>query len=425
MIVTLLAACTFAITREGTLVVDAQDVSQLGTLSFPGPMLRGTRTCPAVQCTTGCGLPMPQLLSCYDLGVAGPGSLGVGPCFTFDSQGAVTWTFTPRACAVAGFDPVPDTITFPVVTAATVSPSVVEYEGLAEAFLHPDPAIGHFPPRWRHVPQERWQLAGPFQFTVALLRATDLSTVGFSLADQALDVEGSPEVTAVTRGRAIEVTAPPGRQASLQFRVGAATWQAPVARVIGVSPDDAASLQVVVGYFEASDGDLLPAGARAIVRDDAGDLVWGAPVVWSLDAGLLALDGSGMPGADYVQLSGACVDPATDAGHHDALLRATLQTAGGTLTATAPLSWDSTPDPADPGFTPDPTCVEGHPPDTGGSGTTTGTPPDTGAPEPTVRAASGRCGGCSSAGATGWLLAPLLAGLWSRRRGMDLPRPRA
>jgi hypothetical protein len=192
--------------------------------------------------------------------------------------------------------------------------------------------------------------------------------------------------------------------AAVRFAIGGAEW--PLVEVRSASLAEVASVEIVAAYFTDHEaGTSSPAGARAVVRDAAGGLVWGAPVVWSLDEGLLALGDPQvtLPGADYVAIADSCVPPSENRGLHAAVLRATL----GERSVTKDLDWRVAEGLTDEGWEASPNCVEGTPPeptDTGEPAATdtgsapTDEPPDA---EPTPVADDPKCG-CATA-SPGWL----------------------
>jgi MYXO-CTERM domain-containing protein len=415
-------------TQNGELRIVAQDVSTLGVGAVPAPMLLGTKTCPAYECLgVDCPPTHEEALACFDR-VPGGGVTfePYGGCWEFDALGPATWSFVRTDCAAgaAGYRPSDDLVTFEVVGPAEVmvTPYLLERAG----FL---PAEGEaFPADWLPATGEPWRLVvgQPFLFRPDLVLAGAPATrVGYSLgavSATAAEADRPPVVTA--NDGLVEVTyVDPGDPADILVQL--AGVEQTLVSVEPVDGAEAASLEVVPTFLEQFDGSLTPTGARAVVRDATGELMFGAPVEWSLDEGLLAVGRGpevGLPGADYVVLLDACVPPEQNAGDHCAIVRASL----GGLTATGELRWTAPPRPEEPDWAASESCEQGQgapppPPDTG-------SPPDPGAtppidPEPRAEddltalgLTGGHCGcgsGPGGAGAAGWAV---VLGLFAVRR---------
>lgn len=407
-------------TERGQLAVEAPDLKTLGTSALPAPMLAGTRTCPTVSCREDCPT-LSDPLACFDS--AGTGSVRVlGSCWRFDvpGTGAVSWSTVPCAANGEGYAPDDDRLGFEVLAASDVTAAPLDLERLAEAELDPGPA-GAFPTTWAHPPGAVWSLVSGSRFVfVPILAAPDGREVGWTLLDAVVEVvpiAGAPPATALLAGHlAVEIES--GSTADLRFGVGTDRW--PLATVSGVPVDAVRSLEVVVAYAVDPNVDTVPFAARAVARDASGNLVWGAPVTWSLDEGLLALGGLPieLPGPDYVVVADACTPPSENEGSHTAVLRATL----GDLTDTVALAWDVSPGLSDDGFEPWDACVEGEPLDPGPTEEDPTPPASEPGFEPEPAPASdeplfvrivGGCG-CDTGGAPEWLAVGLVFAL--RRR---------
>lgn len=429
-----LGGCTSVTSSQRQIRATSVDVTALGFDVVTAPMLVGSVTCPSLACV---GLacppsPGPSFLDCFARDAVGAATYDGSGCYTFDTVGVGAWRFFPRNCAAneLGYAPVEDRLDFAVIDPAVAVPRLVSVEQLTDPLLLPGEGKA-FPSDWAQPEGLPWRLAGPFGMTPALYDHSVYGIevqVGYRIDLSGLAVEGGG-VTAVRHAdqRWITVTAAQGQAAELRLEVDGYRWPEPVASVVGVSSAEAASLEVVVGYYEPWLGARpVPVGARAVVRDAQRRLLWGAPVQWSLDEGLLAVgrfEEAALPSPDYLLLSDVCVPPEENVGDHRAVVRATL----GDLSATAEVAWtvaELPPWHGDEPFAPSELCVEGEAPpapvdsgsaptpDTAGTAPPIGDPPAAG-PDPT-RLAAGRCG-CGG-GARGGLLVVGIAAIAARRR---------
>jgi MYXO-CTERM domain-containing protein len=357
-----LTACVPQISTElGQLTVTARDLSLIGDGDGPAALLPGTVTCPEIVCAADCP-PTANALDCFDVGATGS-AVETGGCFTLGDPGAASWTFDPVPCPAndEGYAPVADRLVFDVIDPAAVTAAPLDVEALVESSLSPGPGV--FPSDWHQPLGEPWRLAAGSPFTFhATLVGPGGAPVGYTIAQGGAQLgpfDGtSPELTNVPGG--VQVAIEAGATAQLRWGVGARSW--PLVDVVGVPRADAASIQVVVAYLADANGVLAPAGARAIVRDGTGRLIWGMPVDWTLDDGVLAVGDPyvALPGPDYVTLLDRCVPPSQNHGDHAAVIRAT---AGG-LTAVGTVAWtvpDGAPD-SDEGFVASEACP--HTPET-------------------------------------------------------------
>lgn len=404
-------ACVQQVTTgRGELVVQAPDLKALGENRQTAPMLVGTHTCPDVACRKDCPIAHDPL-ACFEVSGTDPVSVDNG-CWTFDApgSGAVLWHAVSCPANAEGYSPNDDRLLFDVLAANDVTAAVFDFEQASEDVLDPGPA-GAFPDDWAHRDDRPWTLVAgtPFSFFPWLV-APDGREVGWTIADavaEVVPVDGPRPEAVATDGR-IAVTVADGATADVLFGVGDDRW--PLATVTGVPADTIESLEVVVGYALDPLIGPGPVGARAVARDAAGGVVWGAPVVWSLDEGLLALDHTpGLPGRDYLVVLDRCTPPSENGGPHTAVLRATL----GDLTDTAAIVWDVPVGLPDLWFEASSHCVEGEPFDPGTtdpSTTGTGTPTEPGPPEvtpddePSLIRVVGGCS-CDTGGGPGWLAA--------------------
>jgi hypothetical protein len=379
-----------------------------------GRLLQGTELCDAhVDCWFA-QCPQAPLTGCLVVRDGAGAKVDPAACTPFDAPGEEVWTFDAVACAggYPGWDLNDDTLAFTVYRPSEVALRPLLYEtdlGLV-------PAQGAaFPADWLPADGEPWPIAAGsvFRFLPRAFRtAAPRAEVGFrtdELQPTALSSSGGPSPDLdVAPGGIVEVRYhPDDAPITLGASIDGYDW--PLVDVAPADPTGAASVEVVVAY---SGFDGTPAGARAVVRDGRGGLIFGAPVQWWLDDGQLALDRTSfpLPGDDYVAVLDQCVPPTENQGPRHAVLRASL----GALTDTASVDWVANPDPTEP-FAPNPSCVTGTgppPPPPDPTGTTSAGDPS-GDPV-VVGVVGGRCG-CGSAPGAG-LGAVAAAALVARRR---------
>ncbi|MDC0675500.1 hypothetical protein [Nannocystis radixulma] len=191
----------------------------------------------------------------------------------------------------------------------------------------------------------------------------------------------------------------PGEHSMMTFEIGGEVL--PLAEVVATPAEEAASIEVVAGYFGE-----LPFGARAIVRDGEGHVIYGAPVAWSLVEGELALgplEGGAPP--EYTVIEDGCLPPPTSAEPRRAILRAQL----GALSDEFELEWTVMPPEtaSEEPFEPYKSCVRG-----------TNTPDDPAGPgqDDDLGDRGCNCAATPGAGLGGWAWLLLLAFGWRRGR---------
>jgi len=261
-------------------------------------------------------------LACFDQDVEA-GHLDGDGCVNGDGSGAVTWTFTPTDCALAelGVELLPDQVEFRFVDPEVVEGGVDQWLEVAatelyEAGLLAQPDGSGFDESLRNPDGEPFRVVAgePFVFRVRLIEETSGEPVAWASQDGSIEVNttAGDQVSVIEIGTGFaELAIPEGSEAEIGLTVGERTWSA--GRVVGVPPSTVDSL-VVVGavYAEGQEGAGTPYAARAVLRDDQGRPVYGAPVTWKVIGGELALSQGflDLPGADYVELGDACIDPA-------------------------------------------------------------------------------------------------------------------
>lgn len=178
--------------------------------------------------------------------------------------------------------------------------------------------------------------------------------------------------------------------------------EVPVVEVIATPVETAASLEIVVAYDPGTEPSrwAAPQGARAIVRDAEGQVIYGAPVEWTLVEGHLVAApwaDSEVPSApEYLAIEDSCVPPPIAPETRHAIVRAQL----GELVDEVELEWTAVPEdePSDEAFAADPACQLAPAPDS----------PASRGCECSVEA--------SGAGATFWSVASIWALMGLRRR---------
>jgi hypothetical protein len=418
-----LAGCAAEVyTLNYELRLESPDVKVLGALNVPSPLLSGTVMCPTIHCE---GFDCPsdaQALACYHQSVDGDAFLD-GGCLHLGGQGDVLWSFTPQACAAsdAGYQPVYDDVLFRVLGTGRVHAEATDIEDLVELFLDPG-SQDAWPADWRAPAGQPLRIVEDEPFRLYPLIVENLTglEVGWRLDDGEASTTGGIDARWNPELLAIDLTLAPDEDGEVLFRVGdSPAW--PIREVTAVPHDAPASMQVVVGYYrDPLTAKITPVGARAIVRDAEGRLVWGTPVRWTLDKGELAVGDPWivLPGQDYVSLLDECLPPEELEGPQRATIRATY----GDLTATADLAWNNPPFAPDPDWERNPYCVVGAPPAEDPTDPTTPPvdPPATTTPPPEELQPDefiAGAGGCRcSTGGLPPVFAPLLALVALRRR---------
>jgi len=314
------------------------------------PVLAGTAICPAVTYEGDVpeGFDAAQVRDeCVDDTVDGPGSFD-GQCLVLQEAGEVTWYLDPTDCPVqeAGLDLVADRVVFEVADPEGLEAELQQWvEQYAEEALDPIPA---FPQNWTNPPGEPFRVVAgqPVSFYARLRdrgagetvawRSTDGSLSAATLAGDfhKLDDIGDPGWIGLQldEGAAVDLT----------LAVGDHEWTA--GQLEAVSGDSVTSLEIVAGYLVYDEGKKLPYGARAVLRDAGGNLVYGAPVQWKVVEGALAVyagsygdEPPALPGLDYAAFADECVPPS----ERDGTRSVSLEASYGELSDRVELTWDA------------------------------------------------------------------------------------
>lgn len=383
-----LAACNVAESEEGTLDLSTRPLFYSATETFASGsrVVQGSRMCVEIQ---GALLEdrwwAGEFDGCYGITLDGQ-AVDYGSCVGLDELGEALFEYTPLAtCPFEDVAPllVPDRYRLAVIASEDVQRGRLEWwqEATAERLLDPGPR-GSFPADWIPAADEALQLVPDVEvsFPVVLLDATGEHV--------AWDI-GEGEVVETRNGELRSLAAIPdypgyfsvgigeGERSELAF-VGFGV-ERPVAEVVATPATAAASLEIVVGYGQGVEPEperwTEPYGARAIVRDGEGRVIFGAPVEWTLVEGHLVtgpLDPELGTPPEYLGISDACEPPPAAPQARRATLRAEL----GALVDEVELEWTALPDeePSDEPFMPDPACQRGGEADgldDGGCGCTT------------------------------------------------------
>lgn len=336
---TILAGCHEGIpTAEGQLRIRADHLvaDPLSGLKSGSPLLDASRVCAKVECLADCPVGA-DAVACFDQQLDGAAHFDDQGCVAFDGPGEVAWRFEPAPCAAndLGYSPVSDVLEFTVVPVDEVAATLPQWlEDLAEDGL--TPAEAAFPSDWRNPDGRPFQVWGgaTVRFAVALAHPDHEEWVGWAEHGGEIRIESldGPEVALGEHGAGwVELTVPEGAHAAIVLRGWGQEWTA--GEVLGV-PAQATTLELVAAYFTDEIGATRPLGARAVLHDLAGNLVYGAPIEWSVTNGALAVSpGDSLPSEDYASLSDDCMRP------EEGPRRATLAAALGDLSDAVDLEW--------------------------------------------------------------------------------------
>lgn len=311
----------------------------------PYLVLSGSRLCPELRCAA-----CPEEGTCDDAAVhaSGPVAVDEDGCFVVESPGEVVWTVDPL-CGAPGQEP--DRVTMRVVEPDAVEARVVpNLDATVMRYAsHENPAVTAFGAEWlEQLPRAFKAVAGE-QITlgVGLYEPGTRHVVAHSSEPEAAvtwtTTRGRPAIT-YPSGQ-LELVAFAGTESEASFEVAGHRW--PLARVTGVSADAATSLELAGAFYYTEDGDApllgrtsVPFAARAVARDDAGDLVIGLPISWSAEAGNMAFWPEQTP-PEQIVLADDCVAPEERDGPRELVLRARH----GDLSANLEFTWAGTNEP--------------------------------------------------------------------------------
>lgn len=330
-------------------IVSDGGLAQLGS---PGPILAGTEVCPTLTCR-GDECPVFEdtdvaIDECVAWEFEGDVIDEADGCFTLGTAGEAVWTIAPTDCAVAG-TLLEDRVVFEVVDPAQVEAMLPQRgEELVEEAAAGGAIVGEVPMDWRQPTDEPWRIVAgsPFGLYPRLVddgarsvvwRAQDAAIVATVIA-------GDAPSLVYDRADGVTLTLRAGAEASLALETGGAAF--PLAEVVGVDVSEAASLTIFALVYDMAPSGTeatMPMGARAIVRDADGHLLFGAPVEWEVTGAVQSVfeQSEYTPGPDYVSLGDTC--PA--AWPRKITRAATLTATLGDLSATTRLEWSPGVDP--------------------------------------------------------------------------------
>lgn len=341
-----------------------RDLFMASDWEAPYLVLAGSRLCPELRC-----LACPEQGACDDAAVhaSGPVTIDEDGCFLVESPGEVVWT-VDSSCGTPGQEP--DRVTMRVVDPDTVEARVVS--GLDRMVAHhamrDNPLVTTFGAEWIELLPRAFKVLAGEQIVigVGLFEPGTHHTV-------ARPSEPEAAVTWTTaRGRQaitypsehLELVTFAGTESEASYEFAGHRW--PLARVTGVTADAATSLELAGAFYFLEDDDApligrtsVPFAARAVARDDAGELVVGLPVRWAAEVGNMAFWPEGTR-EDEIVLADDCVAPEERDGPRELVLRARH----GDLSADLEFTWAGTSEQnpfnlvaTDSSWKPPPTCL--------------------------------------------------------------------
>ncbi len=322
MLLLLTSGCTAALTSDNNLVrvefPGAQDLRDETRL-----VAAGTPLCPDTITDVATGV---TVTACYSVEPDSAWQIA-DACYTALTAGPAVLGLTAQACTVndAAYTAVSDTLTVEVVPEDAVHAGLVWLEEVAN-----DPSITLVSP----VPTDTVPADGaPIHVAAGatmllapeLRRTSDNVVVGWTASGAAGSADGSGVSASPSQNddSDIQIVVAAGADATVSWTLASgASW--PVAEVVADGGPYTLD-RVYAGVLEDEDGYSAPIGARAVVKNAAGDIVFGATITWTSDVLDLAPGvAGGMPSSDYVGTSDDCRDPNTVSGEQHAWLTATM-----------------------------------------------------------------------------------------------------
>lgn len=287
---------------------------------------------------------------CYTFGGALEVWDATNGCLSGSAPGAASLLLTAVPCEVDGaaFTAEDDTLTVEIVDPASLTASV---HWLEEDALLPDISLavpiptGTFPADGEPL---RVASYSTMALTPELRRSVDDERVGWSEDQLSAMVDGPAVHASLDDGGRIRIEVADGANADVSVTLtGAGTW---LLTHIEADPGPYTLESVYSAVLAGDDGHSQPMGARAVVRNSAGDLVFGAPVTWSSDVlSVSAGVDAGLPSADYAGLADECRDPNALSGEQRATLTASLDD----QSISAEVAWNPAPGDGDVWTAPD------------------------------------------------------------------------
>ncbi len=257
------------------------------------PLLVGTRWCPETMCELPSSICYPEetLFDCHEASVTGPAEVD-GTCLRVTGAGAIVWQFLATPCdrpeSKPLLDPDDEEVHLRGVTADEVQGTILPFfDREGSVLVSADRSPGTIP---TPADDEPLKLVADAPVHLAInLHATDGRLVAWNHAAAEIvytQTTGPTPMVVINPDASIDVTMAKGSASTLALAY--AGHQIPLRRLEAVAVDDLQQIEVLVG-FQMSEAGTYPTAARAIVRDSAGDLVYGAPVTWSVTAGSFPL----------------------------------------------------------------------------------------------------------------------------------------
>lgn len=376
-------------TAEGVWLLEIADAVGLSSPEpgVAGPVLAGTTYIPDVSLTGAAD--EADWDACTSLAVD-RGATGGADAVTFTEAGVTHLTVEPADCPVASVEARPDFVDVEVVEAASVEARFdFDLERAVEQGVADGTVEAAYPADWRPADGEPLALAtGATGYLHPRVFLTDTDTsVGWALTGVTVtytDAEGAVSTVEIvnlpdTFDGLVVADFPAGTELDAALVLPAATL--PLGALTLVDPATIASVEIVAGYaVDPETGLRQPLGARAVSRDAAGAVIYGAAVEWTFEGPIEVGAAGGNLSPEYAGLTPGCVEELVD---YAATLTATVNG----ISASAPVTWS------------------------------VGAPSVCAAPEVVTEDKAGECG-CDAGGAmTGLfgMLAALAAGV--RRRG--------
>lgn len=300
------------------LVADPLDLPGQQGKQQDEPLLVGTRWCPAFHMCEGdkCGeSPADLVADCFSPRVEGPGQAD-GLCLEVTGGGALVWRFDPSPCEHPGLF-FPEELRLQAVAADQVRGRLGSYlDALALDYLSPETGSSFPPGLVRPADAPVLKLAADQPVHLAVNLWAGERRVAWSPEQASLEVEvlrGAAPIAALDVRATIAVQAPAGSEAALFLVVGAS--RVALGQIRGVPSAAFRALEAVVAYdanFGEVAGSRIPSGVRAVVRDDEGDLVYGAAAEWEVLAGSFPLMPADLiaegKNLDYIMLNDGSVE---------------------------------------------------------------------------------------------------------------------
>lgn len=279
MLLLALACVSSLPTTNGSWVVPVTETPWVASRG-PGrssPVLGGSTVCVSPFAAH----PGKPPVSCADLALNG--AAVTGECFALPLSGAATLSVTPAARCEGPLPPA-DTLEFALASPEGLS---ADFAFWVEEAVEKGVALGSvratFPPDWRPAPGASIPVAAGGKLMVAArLRNAEGGAVAWGARSAAVvDAKGA-RVHEDDGSVALSAAAQRYR-----FEAGGQTWPLPATEAAEAV---AGTLSVVVAHsFDPAVSAERALGARALLRDAQGRVVFGAPVVWELEGPLLAV----------------------------------------------------------------------------------------------------------------------------------------